>query len=275
MIHGQSKISGLIGTHIAKSLSFAMHNYALNSLKIDACYLPFCAQPHDLPNITPVFRTPSFVGANVTIPHKQAIIPLLDTLDAHAQRIKAVNTIISLPDGTLKGANSDAPGFLRALQEDNISTHRTVLILGAGGAARAIVDALSTDAHEIIISNRTPDRAHTLIKDAQEMAPQQRYRFCADPTDLPLPSDTLIIQCTPLGKHGEMPPHPQLHPQMSIVDLLYQHTPLLAKAQHIGARIQNGTPMLYHQAALSFSWWFHTPPPITLMKQALNQRMAS
>ena len=277
MINGSYKITGLIGSNINRSLSYLLHNHALKNLNIEGVYLPFVVSPQELYSFVQTLRTTSFVGANVTLPHKENVLPFMDRLDRHASRIGAVNTIIAHQDGSLTGANSDGLGFLAALDQAAIQyTNRPVFIIGAGGAARAIVDALSPHAQSITIFNRTTARAHSLIAHCKPHFPQQHYTICTDPHVHPLTRDTLLVQCTPQGSNGKIrPPHPPLHPQMTVVDLIYRDTPLLCHARSLGAQVQNGTAMLYHQASLSFSWWFKTSPPANLMEQALNIRKVS
>lgn len=270
-ITGHTAITGLIGHPIAHSKSFAMHNAAIEALGLAGVYVPFvCHEKSMLTALIPAFYSPSFLGANVTTPHKENVMALLDSIDEMAQKIGAVNTICKTPQGTLVGKNSDAEGFQKSLAEANIATkERTVLILGAGGAAKAIAHALASSVSSLIIANRTPQKATSLIENLREHYPTLPISFCSDPTTLSLAPDALIIQCTSLGNHGEIPPHPPIHKNMSVVDLLYTHTPLLEHSAHVGATIHNGMSMLMHQASLSFSWWFHTPPPIDVMRSTL------
>ena len=214
------------------------------------------------------------MGANVTIPHKQNVIPFLDHLDESANDIGAVNTICTKPDGTLIGKNSDAKGFLLALSEANISyRNRPALILGAGGAARAVAHALAGHASSITIANRSVGKAEILIGQLRKRYPDITVGFCMDPTGYIPPTNLLLVQCTPLGSHGGLPPHPPINEKMAVVDLIYKQTPLLEKASFKGAKTQDGTAMLIHQAALSFSWWFDTPPPTDIMRTTiLKQR---
>ena len=267
----QTRITGLIGYPIAHSKSYAMHNAAMQKLDIPAVYLSFpCPTSQDIHNLTCAFRTHAFVGANITIPHKKTIIPLLDTLDETAQKIGAVNTLCS-KDGTLVGKNSDAQGFLNALEEDGISyKEQPIFIIGAGGAARAVTYALAPHVSSITIYNRTAHHAQLLINELSEQFPTCTFEICTNPTTHQTKPYTILVQCTPLGRNGEIPPHPPLINNMTVVDLLYTQTPLLQKAQQIGAKTQDGNAMLIHQAALSFSWWFSCPPPIKIMKEANN-----
>ena len=166
MIDGKTKIVGLIGSNIEHSLSYCMHNFAFKQKSLNAVYVPFCVSQSDLINISHVLRSPSFVGANVTLPYKKNILSFLDQLDPQAKRIGAVNTIIKDNDGTLIGKNSDAPGFISALKEAKLPyIDRDVLLLGAGGAAWAIADALSGLGKRCIhIYNRTTSKAQRLIE---------------------------------------------------------------------------------------------------------------
>ena len=267
----QTRITGLIGHPIAHSKSYAMHNAALQQLDIPAVYLALpCPTEQDVHNLACAFRTQAFVGANITTPHKKTIIPLLDSLDETAKQIGAVNTLCS-KDGTLVGKNSDAQGFINALEEDGIAyKNKPAFIIGAGGAARAIVFALAAHASSITIYNRTTHHAQQLTDDLREHFPTGIFEICTEPTIHNTQADTLLVQCTPLGRNGELPPHPPLNNNMTVVDLLYTHTPLLQKAQQGGAKTQDGNAMLIHQAALSFSWWFSCHPPLAIMREANN-----
>lgn len=275
-INGHTKIAGLIGNPIAHSLSYTLHNAALEALGIDARYLPFPSpDTSSLKNLVSMMRTSGFVGANVTIPHKENIIPLLDSIDRNAQRIGAVNTITKQLDGTLLGKNSDAEGFLLSLKNASIQyTNRNVFLIGAGGAARAVAMILAPHVASITIWNRTPAKAQKLLSELRKKGFPNNISlsFCGDPSAYPLPPKSILIQCTPLGKEDEMPPHPQLDKSHTVIDLLYQYTPLLQQSHALGAQIQDGSSMLIHQAAISFSWWFSVPPPIEIMYRSLHKQ---
>lgn len=272
-IHAHTQITGLIGHPIAHSKSYAMHNAALQACDISAVYLSFpCAHAIDLQHLITAFRTKAFVGANVTTPHKKNILPLLDRLDDEAKKIGAVNTIYTDQAGTLIGKNSDAQGFQNALDEDDITYHdRPVFLIGAGGAACAVAHALAAHVSSITIYNRNTARAQDLVQQLTKEYPSCSFFVCTQPKDHIASNDTLLIQCTPLGRNGEIPPHPPLHPHMTVVDLLYTNTPLLQKAKNLGCTTQDGNPMLIHQAALSFSWWFSCSPPLEIMRETNNQ----
>ena len=272
-IHGHTKITGLIGDPITHSLSYAIHNDALKKLEIEACYLPFPApNQHALKNLVSMMRTPALVGANVTIPHKQQVMPLLDSIDQHAQQIGAVNTIVKTPQGKLIGKNSDAEGFLHSLHHASIPYRRRhIFLIGAGGAARAVAMILAPHVSSITVWNRTPATADQLIADLKNhsSAPAIPYAFCHHPEQYQLPPHSLLVQCTPVGQDDELPPHPKIDNSHTVIDLLYRYTPLLHKAKAAGARILDGSSMLIHQAALSFSWWFSVAPPIAIMRASL------
>ena len=273
MIHAHTQITGLIGYPIAHSKSYAMHNAALQTCDLSAVYVSLpCPQIQDLENILSAFRTQAFVGANVTTPHKKNIIPLLDRLDNEAEQIGAVNTVCTDKKGTLIGKNSDAQGFRNALDEDEILYRdRPVFIIGAGGAARAVAHALAPYASSITIYNRTTQHAEHLVDDLKQHNPTRSFGICNDPNQYVADPQSVLIQCTPVGRNGETPPHPPLHPHMTVVDLLYTNTPLLQKAKRLGCTTQDGNPMLIHQAALSFSWWFSCSPPLEIMRETNNQ----
>ena len=206
------------------------------------------------------------------------ILSFLDQLDPQAKRIGAVNTIIKDNDGALIGKNSDAPGFISALKEAKLPyIDRDVLLLGAGGAAWAIADALSGLGKRCIhIYNRTTSKAQSLIEHLLKHYPEQSYSLCLTPQALRMP--LLIVQATPVGTPQsalaqKMPPHPKLKTEDALIDLVYHPTPLLQKAQQQGVLAIDGQSMLLHQAAISFSWWFQTPPPIYEMRKALQQHL--
>jgi len=215
----------------------------------------------------------------VTLPHKIAILPLLDEVDAVAEAIGAANTIIRLPDGRLRGTNTDAPAFLQeitqvcGLNPDGLET----VILGASGAARAAAFALAhAGAARITIINRTVERAEDLLADVLatlDFDPIMTYA-APDAEDLAdvIGDAKLIVNATSLGWHGDDTPlpAPYILPGMCVYDMVYRPTKLLADAQARGAQGYDGLGMLARQAIIAFNHWTGLTPPLDLMLNALR-----
>ena len=256
-INGQTQILGLLGERINHSLSYQIHNHCLSSLNINAVYLPFQSTT---PN--PVWKLENFLGANVTMPFKQSIHQEMDSLTEAAIQIGSINTIHKI-DNQLIGDNTDGIGFLTAMKAYNIEwTSRPVYILGAGGAAKAICWALKElGVYNIFAWNRTSERINQL----NQIIRVKPWNCTV------LPSNAIVVQCTPLGTQGIDPlAHIELHSNQIIIDLIYKTTPLLERLDKIGGMAINGMGMLIHQAAYSFSRWFQCPPPVDLMWASLS-----
>lgn len=272
------QILGIIGDPISHSLSPQMHTAALRRLRLPYRYLPFHVRPKELGRFMQMARECHLAGLNVTIPHKEKIIRYLDGITDEARRIGAVNTVL-WKGRRLLGDNTDARGYLRSLKEDlNFSPRgKTVLILGAGGAARAILDAcLSAKAKQVILSNRTLSRAHELARQAQKFSktPINVVPLKREPLTACFPQVDLLINTTSVGlarsRFHYLPL--KLLPKKAVVsDLVYQPriTPLLREAKKQGLRIHEGIGMLLHQGALSFQIWTGKKPPLKIMKTAL------
>lgn len=264
---------GIIGDPVAHSLSPAMHNAALRALALAAHYERWPTPAASLPSRVAALRQPSMLGANVTLPHKVAVAPLLDRCVAIAQTLGAVNTIVRETDGSLTGHNTDAPALrdsLAALGVDFVGTR--AVVLGAGGAARAALWALRDGGCcQITVVNRTLAHAQTLLET------DERALANAD-SQLPttLRESTLLINTTSLGWHESDPaplPLDLLHPGLLVYDLVYQPTPLLRAADACGAATSDGLDMLVRQAALAFSLWFGQPAPLAAMRAAANAEL--
>jgi shikimate dehydrogenase len=199
----QLLLAGVIGDPVAHSRSPAIHNAAFANLGIDARYELWPTTTTDLPARIESLRAAHILGANVTLPHKIAVVDLLDRLDPDAAAIGAVNTIVREADGTLSGANTDAPAFLASLREDGDyePADQTTLILGASGAARAAAIALiGAGVRRLIIVNRTLARAEELLGDALATTERDPQLFALAPDDAALPEllaeTTLIVNAT-------------------------------------------------------------------------------
>jgi shikimate dehydrogenase len=223
-------------------------------------------------------------GANVTVPHKEAVKALVDELDPFAKEIGAVNTIVNA-NGFLKGYNTDAPGFIRALAEDGDfePKGKCAYILGAGGAARAVAVALAkSGASRIHIANRTAARAKDLVATLKKTSGFKRCEIVSSTWGVVPPGAAdLIVNTTTVGmKHsgteGQSPlVTQQLWPGLFVCDLVYnpQETPLLVMAKHSGAQTLGGLPMLIYQGAIAFELWTGQKPPVDVMFSAARKAL--
>lgn len=276
---------GIVGYPARHSLSPAFQQAAIDALGLPARYEAWEVAPEGLGDLVASIRSGPRIGANVTIPHKQAVRAFLDRIDPFADRIGAVNTIVR-EGGGLTGYNTDAPGFNRSLREEGGCDPRgvAVLLLGAGGAARAVAYALlDAGADRIVIANRTRDRAEEL---AGRLGAGDRVRVVewggADQSEVAR-SSGLIVNSTSLGMaHGPSPGGSPLaaediSPGTVVYDLVYvpARTPLLTFAAERGARPVEGLPMLIYQGAIAFEHWFGRPAPIDVMTRAAEAALAA
>ena len=269
--------AGIIGYPLGHSISPAFQQAAFDELEIDAWYETWATPPDDLAERVESLRADDVLGANVTVPHKQAVMPLLDEILPVAESIGAVNTIINR-EGFLIGANTDAGGFTRSLEQEArfSAARKRALIVGAGGAARAVAFGLAWEGvSELVFVNRTPERATELAADVSEATATETRGGSFD--DIP-GSDgiDLIVNCTSIGMAGGpdpdgIPPvESLLRNGVLVCDLVYnpQQTPLLALARERGARVLGGIGMLVYQGAASFEFWTDREPPEDIMYAA-------
>ncbi len=256
-----------------------MHNAALEALGIDARYHALDVPPEGLGDAVAALRGREVVGGNVTIPHKQAVMRWLDGLSETARDTGAVNTV-TRDGGRLIGDNTDGAGFMLALAELGLDPAAAAcVVLGAGGAARAVTRALLRAGARVAVHNRTAARARALADDLAHIGIVMVLR----PEELAgaVAEAALLVQATPLGMAGaaagESPLSPGVLPRTgAVVDLVYRpvETPLLAAARAAGLRAQNGLPMLVAQAGLAFERWFDVPPPFDIMRRAALAALA-
>lgn len=279
MSSAQTRIAGVIGDPVAHSKSPAMHNAAFAHFGLDARYERWHTPLAELPARIASLRAPHMYGANVTLPHKLAILPLVDEVDPIAELIGAANTIINLGDGRLRATNTDAPAFLAEvtdvcrLDPEGLE----VVILGASGAARAAAFALAhSGAARITIINRTIEKAEELLGDvlaSLEHDPVLTYAAPDEP-DLHevIGNARLIVNATTLGWHGDETPLPAqyIQPGVTVYDMVYRPTKLLADAAARGAHGHDGLGMLARQAIIAFHHWTGLTPPLELMLAALR-----
>lgn len=266
-INGKTRITGLFGYPVEHTLSPSMHNAAFEHLRLDYCYVPFLVHPDYIGQAVDAVRALGMAGVNVTVPHKQAVIPLLDSVDEEAAFIGAVNTIVN-SRGSLKGYNTDGRGFMRSLSVAGVSAeNRRVLIVGAGGASRAISYYLSEKAEELHLHDVDRDRTEKLVSDLGKIRSNVSSCGKIDPGQY-----DIVINATPLGlKAGDPLPIDvsSLTTGNTVCDLIYKKTRLLEEADRKGCRTIDGMGMLLWQGVLAFELWTSAEPPVDVMKNAL------
>ncbi|KAF0182931.1 MAG: aroE [Nitrospirae bacterium] len=272
-ISGKTRIAALLGHPVGHTLSPRMQNAAFRAAGLDCCYVAFDVQPSSLPDAVLGMRALGLLGANVTIPHKESVLALLDEVDSEAIFIGAVNTIVNR-EGRLCGYNTDGRGFMRSLADENIAAAgKQVLLLGAGGAARAVGYYLAREAAELVIANRTPEKAQRLAADLEGLGAGVKGVSMTDIQNAVfLDGMDIIINATSAGLNHSDPPliESSLFNERHVVcDLIYRDTPLILGARHAGARTLTGRGMLLWQGVLAFELWTTLPAPVDVMRKAL------
>jgi shikimate dehydrogenase len=269
-LHAGTRLTGVLGWPLTRTLSPAIHNAAFRARGLDWIYLPFPIPPESLPDAVTGLRALGALGANVTTPHKEAIVGLLDRLSGDARSLEAVNTVQRVGDA-LVGHNTDVDGFREFLTDDagvEVSGKRA-LVLGAGGAARAVVKVLcDLGANEIVVAARRAARARGLV---QANGDARVGAAAWEDAERVLAQAELLVNATPLGASGEsLFADPPLHPDLVVVDLVYfpPTTPLVERARGAGARAWSGLGMLIRQGAASFRIWTGQAAPLETMSAA-------
>ncbi|TYS59192.1 shikimate dehydrogenase [Sutcliffiella horikoshii] len=268
---------GVIGSPIAHSMSPLIHNDAFLQKGVDAYYHAFHVDPEELETAVAGMRALGVNGFNVTIPHKEAIIPLLDRVEDAALQIGAVNTVVNR-NGELIGYNTDGRGFVEALKEVVKLKDKHVLIIGAGGAARAIFYTLALEEGvQIDICNRTVSKAEDLIK---EFSLERIARsITVDQAAREIKRYDVVVQTTSVGMHpkiNDIPlPLKSIKHHAVFSDIIYNpiETKLLQEAKSIGAITQNGIHMFAYQAALAFEIWTGKFPDTVRMKKLVEEHL--
>lgn len=291
MIDGTTQLLGVLGWPVEHSMSPVMHNAAIQAAGLNACYVPFPCAPQALGDVIAGLRGLRFLGANLTIPHKQAVIPHLDGLSEESRFTGSVNTLYWEGD-RLMGTTTDAPGAVLNLRQAGIELDgRNVVILGTGGAARALAFVLARGRcsgtggadetfrlPELAILGRDPGKTDRLAQDvaavgaagtAVRSGPLKEFATRGGDADL-------IINCTSVGMVPDVQGCPidpaLLQPRHSVYDIVYQprETVLLREARRMGCRTVEGIGMLVHQGAASFRTWFGRDPDTDVMFEALR-----
>lgn len=268
MISGQAKIAGVMGWPIAHSLSPRLHGFWLDHHGVDGAYIPIPVSPDDIETVIKTLPKLGFRGANVTVPHKIAAFNVADELSPAAQAIGAVNTLVSREDGSIFGDNTDGYGFIANLRAGAPTWNPSAgpaLVLGAGGAARAVVwSLLDAGVPNVVLTNRTQEKADIIANDMSGNVTVLPW----DQREGAVTNTGLIVNTTSLGMAGK----PALELNITnakastvVTDIVYVplQTPLLRDAAAVGCRVVDGLGMLLHQAVPGFEAWFGVRPDVT------------
>ncbi len=267
-VTGKTKITGIFGYPIEHTLSPLMHNTAFNHLGLDMCYVPFRVSPGDLPDAVKSIRSLNLPGVNITVPHKENVIPLLDKVNEEASFIGAVNTIVN-SEGTLTGYNTDGRGFISSLSEEGIEIDKKdIVIIGTGGASRAVSYYLSEKASRLSLYDIDREKSGHLTDDLNKIRSNVVLLDSIENIGKP----DIIINATPLGMKPDdpLPLDPAfMSADMAVCDLVYKNTKFLQEAEKKGAKTINGSGMLLWQGVLAFELWTGVKPPVDLLRKVL------
>jgi shikimate dehydrogenase len=272
-ITGATRVVGVIGSPVRHSLSPAIHNAAFAAAGLDWLMVAFEVVPGAAPAALAGMRAFGIAGLAVTMPHKDAIAATVDTLDPAAAALGAVNTVVMQPDGRLAGYSTDGAGFLASLGDAGVDpADLKVAVLGAGGAARSVIDSLArSGAGRIAVVNRSADRAEVAAALAGDIG------VVGDSSDIA--AADLVINATSIGMgtHDAPCDLALIHPQQIVADLVYHplETALLAAGRAVGARVIDGLGMLVHQAAIQQLLWTGIRPDSHAMRSAAEHELAA
>ena len=276
-IKGTTKITGVFGHPVEHTLSPAMHNAAFRHLGLDYCYLPFSVHPGGLKDAVGGIRALSLRGVNITVPHKEKVMEFLDRIDDEAAFIGAVNTIKN-DDGCLTGFNTDGPGFMSSLSEAGIRVSGAkVLMVGSGGAARAVGYYLCREADRVVLYDIDGAKAGALTRHLNAVRNNAVQAVEKDIKDPGFVRDAdIIINATPLGLKPEDPSPLDtslISSGQAVCDFIYKNTSLLKAASAAGCRTLDGLGMLLWQGVMAFEIWTGVKPPVEVMRKALMERI--
>ncbi|MFH1424328.1 MAG: shikimate dehydrogenase [archaeon] len=271
----------VIGDPVEHSLSPAMHNAALRELGLEHTYEKIRVKPEELKKFIERIRSGEISGASITIPHKQSILPLMDGLSKEAELIGAVNTV-QRKENKLVGHNTDGIGCVNALEEAGVEVSgKSALILGAGGAARAIAFTLALSGAEALeIANRTPEKAEALARDVNEETGLEVAAGDLSNLGSKIRNVDILINTTSVGMKGTQEDKTlvkavDMHPGLVVNDIVYtpRKTLLLKEAGKAGCKIVEGRGMLVHQGAEQFRIFTGKDAPVEVMREALNEAL--
>jgi shikimate dehydrogenase len=276
VISGNTKVCAIIGDPVEHSLSPVIHNSAFNELGLNFVYVAFTVKAKELGTAISGARSMGFKGLNVTMPHKNAVMNYLDEVDATAKNIGAVNTILCNKE-QLIGYNTDGKGAIFAMQNNSVfPENKKLVLLGAGGAGKAIAYQVAQDVGELVILNRTRQKA-------EKLAELIRKNFNKKVKGQSLTSSTLkeelemadiLINSTSVGMYPNVEyspvPSDMLRSDLCVMDIIYNpfDTKLLKDANSVGAKIISGVEMLIHQGAIAFEIWTNCIAPLEVMRKA-------
>lgn len=280
LLTGHTRIVGVIGDPVEHSRSPQMHNAAFAEAGLDYVYVPFHVRPNDLGAAIAGFKAINVVGINVTLPHKQTVIPYLTSVSREAELIGAVNTLTFVGD-EIHGDNTDAPGVLRALEENrdmSVPVGEAVVVLGAGGAARAVVVALAlAGVASITIANRTVEKAVSLAEEMHQKTAVAIHGMGLTDARLPVAvrQSALLINTATASMdttHPLLISTDWLQGNAIVYDIVYTPpvTPLMRAAAERGCQTLGGIGMLVHQGAIAFEKWTGITPCTETMREALS-----
>lgn len=273
MITGATRVAAVIGSPVRHSLSPALHNAAFEQLGVDWVYTAFEVLPGRAQSAVDAMRALGLGGMSVTMPHKEAVADAVDSLDPAAAALHSVNTVVPQADGSLKGYSTDGAGFVASLAAASVDVSgRTVCVLGAGAAARSIVDALArAGAARIAVRNRTVGTALRAVELAGAVG------VLGEAADLS--AADIVINATSIGMGSRDLPCDvsQLRAGQVVADIVYhpRDTALLQAARERGAVAVDGLGMLVHQAALQQQWWHGLVPDVAVMAAAAERELAA
>ncbi|MGZ9584966.1 shikimate dehydrogenase [Paenibacillus marinisediminis] len=282
VVTSDTAVFAVIGAPVGHSKSPLMHNAAFAACGWNGVYTAFHVEPEQLKNAIAGMRAFGIRGINVTIPHKEHVMAYLDEIDESARMIGAVNTIVN-DKGKLIGYNTDGPGYVRSLKEETEVqlTGATVLIIGAGGAARGLAFGLLREGvKHIYIANRTIERAERIAQDLQSMGSIEAVGLVDRLPQTGGARVDLVINTTSLGMHpypDEMPLQASyLKPHMIVSDIIYNplETKLLAEARALGAVTHSGLGMFIYQGVIAFELWTGISAPVSVMRDAVMRAMS-
>ncbi|MEE1117687.1 shikimate dehydrogenase [Methanosphaera sp.] len=281
MITGKTKVVGVIGHPIEHSMSPPMHNNAFKELNMDYVYVAFHVLPENIEKLIESCKTLDIKGLNVTIPHKTSVIPFLDEIDPTAKKIGAVNTI-QFKNGIAKGFNTDGIGAIKSIQEYTTLKGKNVLIIGAGGASKAISFTLiNENINSLVIANRSKENACNLIENIRMQCDFEEISYVdiKDASEL-IDDVDIIINTTPIGmypKHEVEPPikTDKINEKHIVMDVIYNplETELLKEARLNGATTINGTSMLINQGLESFKIFTGCKASYKSFEEALMEQL--
>lgn len=275
-LNGQTSVYGIFGYPVKHSKSPVFQTAAFEHLGINAVYVPFCVKPENISLAINSIRALNIKGVNITVPFKEEAVKYVDEISEEVKVIGALNTIKNI-DGYLVGYNTDWFGFIEGLKEIEPDIEgKKVLVIGAGGASRAVVyGLLRENTDKIYIANRTVQRAQNIMEDFKNfyrVADQIIQPIGLDQIEKYLENINILVNTTSVGLNDEDQPifnYDKLKQDHCVVDIIYKQTKLLKKAQEKGCKFQDGYPMLIHQGARSFEIWTDKKAPVEIMRKSI------